>query len=288
MSLEILRRRIESTEGLHSVVGTMKTLSLSRIRQCEEAAAAIAAYESTIVDGLRIALWNRPFETRLATEVRGDRAGALVLGSAQGMCGRYNERLAEFARERLSERTRVAAAGERVAEALTARGATPGSVIDAPESVEAIDDAVREALAAIEGWRGRDGVDRIELVFHRRRTVATCDPVVVRLLPFDRDWFEAARAEPWPTRAVPAFTMRPERLFRSLLRRHLFATLFGAFAEAVASEHASRLIAMQAAQDNVEERLEELLGEYHHRRQESITAEVLDVTSGFEAMTGEG
>ena len=70
------------------------------------------------------------------------------------------------------------------------------------------------------------------------------------------------------------------------MRRYLFATLYRAFADALASEHASRLAAMQAAERNIEQQLEELRAEFARTRQDAITSEILDIVGGFEALTG--
>jgi F-type H+-transporting ATPase subunit gamma len=90
---------------------------------------------------------------------------------------------------------------------------------------------------------------------------------------------------PWPNRVRPTFTMEPEALLASLVRQHLFVGLFRAAAHSAASEHAARLAAMQAAERNIEEHLEEMNAAYRHKRQESITEELLDVVAGFEALT---
>ena len=55
----------------------------------------------------------------------------------------------------------------------------------------------------------------------------------------------------------------------------------------LAAENASRLAAMQAAENNIEEKIDELYGRYHRRRQAAITEELLDVISGFEALESE-
>jgi F-type H+-transporting ATPase subunit gamma len=55
--------------------------------------------------------------------------------------------------------------------------------------------------------------------------------------------------------------------------------------ESLASENASRLSSMQAAEKNIQERLDELTTKYQHQRQESITAELLDIVSGFEVLS---
>lgn len=55
--------------------------------------------------------------------------------------------------------------------------------------------------------------------------------------------------------------------------------------KALAAENASRLAAMQGAESNIEDRLDELQGRYHRQRQMGITEELLDVVSGFEALS---
>jgi hypothetical protein len=61
--------------------------------------------------------------------------------------------------------------------------------------------------------------------------------------------------------------------------------LFRACANSLASENASRIAAMQAAEKNIEERLEELHGSFNQLRQSAITEELLDVVTGFEALS---
>jgi F-type H+-transporting ATPase subunit gamma len=62
-------------------------------------------------------------------------------------------------------------------------------------------------------------------------------------------------------------------------------SLYRAFAESLASEHSSRLAAMQMAQDNAEERLDDLQRRFHRRRQSAITEELLDIAFGAEALS---
>jgi F-type H+-transporting ATPase subunit gamma len=64
--------------------------------------------------------------------------------------------------------------------------------------------------------------------------------------------------------------------------------LFRAHAESLASENASRLASMQAAENNIEEKIDDLAARYRRRRQSAITEELLDVVSGFEALGGVG
>jgi F-type H+-transporting ATPase subunit gamma len=79
--------------------------------------------------------------------------------------------------------------------------------------------------------------------------------------------------------------MEGDRLFLALIRQYLFVSLYRAFAESLASENASRLAAMQRAERNIEERLDDLGARFRQERQTSITDELLDILSGFTALT---
>jgi F-type H+-transporting ATPase subunit gamma len=74
---------------------------------------------------------------------------------------------------------------------------------------------------------------------------------------------------------------------RALIREYLFVSLFRACAESLASENASRLAAMQSADKNIDELLEELNRTFHRLRQSGIDEELFDLISGFEALTAE-
>ena len=86
--------------------------------------------------------------------------------------------------------------------------------------------------------------------------------------------------------------MKPQRecldrktLLARLLRQYFFVSTFRACAESQASEYASRLVAMQSAEKNLDERLDEVMTLYRRMRQKGITTELLDEVSCLEAMT---
>ena len=72
---------------------------------------------------------------------------------------------------------------------------------------------------------------------------------------------------------------------RALIREYLSVSLFRACAESLASENASRLAAMQRADKNIDDLLEDLTGRFHRLRQSGIDEELFDVVSGFEALS---
>ena len=96
--LDLLERRIHTTKDLQTVVGVMKAVAASRVHAYQEAVSSVEEYGETIAIGLRIAMRNRPHDLARPREA-GRRLGAIILGSDQGLCGNFNERIVDFAAE---------------------------------------------------------------------------------------------------------------------------------------------------------------------------------------------
>jgi len=291
-TLESIRRQIRSSERLNGVVRTMKILSLTSIRQCEDAVESLADYDRTVQQGLQIALQHRRRRGAGARwlERAAGRAptGAIVFGSTWGMCGRFNEDVAAFAVQDLdalkTDRPRILALGDYIASPLERRGRPPHERAPNPESVDGITSRVQDVLVRVDRWRSEYGIERLILYANTSESSATYTPQSNGLLPLDCTWLAQRESAPWPTNQIPTFRLEWDRLFSALVRQYLFVSIYQAFARSLASEHGSRLAAMQRAQTNVEERLVSLQAEFHRRRQRAITEEVLDITAGFEAL----
>lgn len=293
-SLEGLRRKIDSTRDLGSVVKTMKALAAVNIRQFEKSVEALKTYNRTVQLGLQAALRNRTgFSVTARTAGEGP-LGAVVFGTDQGMCGPLNDTIVSYALKTLDRigagygSPRLIAVGERAGNHLVDEGLEVQRNYTVPGSAEAVTGLVQDLVLEIERWNEKAGLRRV-LVFHSSpRSGASYRPRQVRLLPVDRRWLRELRDEPWPGRQLPWFSMDWDTLFAALIRQYLFVSLFRAAVESLAAENASRLAAMQGAESSIEERLETLENRYHRQRQLSITEELLDIVSGFEALRSEG
>jgi F-type H+-transporting ATPase subunit gamma len=71
---------------------------------------------------------------------------------------------------------------------------------------------------------------------------------------------------------------------KAFIREYLFVLLFQACAESLASENASRLAAMQRAETNIREILQQLTSTFQRIRQETIDEELFEVIAGYQAM----
>ncbi len=291
-TLESIRRKIESASELLSVVKTMKVMAAVSIRQCERAVASLAEYNHTIEMGLQILLRRDETDIQLAGEPTGRRFGAVVFGSNQGMVGQFNQRVAAHAMEAMDQLQvehgdrSVLATGLLLAAHLEEAGQPVEESLRVPWSVAGITPMVQETLVRVDEWRSARGIDHVVLFYNRAQPGATYQPHTLSLLPLDVQWLESLREKDWPCRVIPTFSVDGDQLFSSLVRQYIFIALYRAFAESLASENAHRLASMEAAEKNIEDRLSQLKTEYNQVRQSSITEELLDIVSGFEALTG--
>jgi F-type H+-transporting ATPase subunit gamma len=297
---EALKAQINSTQDLQSVVKTMKALAAVSIQQYESAIASLRHYSHTVELGLQILLSQPSFDQepiRLSTEAiqPAGQLGLVIFGSDQGLCGQFNQQIAQHLNHYLGnppfpiERHQlVAAVGGRPVPALQDVGITVDERLVVPNSVSEITTTVQDLLLLIERWRVKKEVNRILLFYNRPTSGASYESHIVQLLPLDQNWLNTLQKQPWQGRCLPTVLMDSEELFSKLVQQYLFITLYQAMAASLAGENASRLAAMQSAERNIRDRLTDLTGHYRQQRQSAITAELLDVVSGFEALTGEG
>jgi F-type H+-transporting ATPase subunit gamma len=286
-TLESLRRRIQSAQDLYGIIRTMKALAAASIRQFEQAVEAVDVYTRTVDTGLRIVLQDQSTQMENMLKKQNGEMLAVIFGTDQGMCGQFNENIVSFAlRDETKVNARKMVIGQRAGSRVEESGSSFQKLFPVPSSVDGINPAVQSLLLEINRQRERASVDKVMLYYNRPGSGSSYKPVRVQLIPVDMSLFRAPVQELCPSRSLPMYTMEQERLLSRLINQYLFAQLYRAYAESLASENASRLMTMQAAEKNIEERLGELNAVYHGQRQGAITSELLDIVSGVEALGG--
>ena len=290
-SLESVGKRIATTTNLRSIVRTMKSLSAVSIRQYEEASDALRQYSETIELGLHVVLRRRAMPAPLFTSSDGG-AGLIVFGSDYGLCGRFNEQITQFARSDSGTQgaghRRWLPIGARVSALLESAGEEVDACHFLPGSVNGMTATAHSILLKVDEWRETHGIEQVMLLHNRRENGANSVPHLVRLLPLDTDWLRRLAQRHWPSRGLPTFTMNDADLFSFLVRQHLFVAIFRAGVDSIASEHATRLASMQAAERNIDEHLDEMSAAFRRKRQQTITEEMMDIVAGYETLMASG
>lgn len=290
--LERLKSKIKNAGELRSVVRIMKIISSANIREYGQAVESLMEYNKTIEMGIQVVMLNNPDAFFAMRPIREEtRLGIVVFGSDQGLAGRFNEQIAGYAIDKINNienEERVAlAVGERVVGLLEEHGLHVETALSFFENRMGITQVMTDVLINLEEWRLQRGINQIILFYNRSTSGASFAPHMSYLFPLDMDWLESLSHKKWPSRSLPTFSMDANTLFASLVRQYLFFSLYRAFVESLVSENASRLMAMQMAEKNIDEHLNELAVQFNRQRQEAISEELQDVVTGFEALMGE-
>jgi len=291
-SLEQLHKQLDSLDDLRTIVKTMKALSAASILQYERAVTALTSYYLTVERGLHVVLKDLqqpPSPPQRPKEP--PRLAAIVFGSDHGLCGRFNEEITDYAMKRMASTPAnphnrlLLAVGARIAASLEHEGQPVEEDFLVPGTASQITTTVQQILIKVDEWREQAGVHYVYLFYNRHYGRKGYQPTGFELMPINLRRFHRLEEQTWPSRSLPTFTMEREVLLSRLLKQYLFVTIFRACAESQASEHTSRLAAMQSAERNLDDRLEEVTMVFRRARQNAITSELLDVVSGFEAIT---
>ncbi len=273
-----LKQKLDTASELHSVVRTMKALAASSIGQYEKSVKALESYTRTLDLGLSVCLREIKSLPRFSETSR----MIIVFGSDQGLVGQFNNIIvAEVVKDlkAYKGKTIIWAVGSRTYSHLLEAGLNPKGHFDVPNSVNVISSLIGKILVEYEA-----DVEKSELYlfYNHAQTSVSYLPVKLRLLPLDASWSDKYLNIPWPTKQVPE--VLGADTFKALIREYIFITLFRSSAESLKSENASRLAAMQRAEKNIDELLENLTREFNHLRQSRIDEELFDVVSAFEIL----
>jgi F-type H+-transporting ATPase subunit gamma len=288
-TLESLRRKIGSAGELESVVKTMKAMAAGNISQYEMATTSLDDYYQNVKLGMIAYLMQKKTYSikKEDTHKQEKSICAIVFGSDQGLVGQFNDVLSDFtiqSLQKLEGKREIWSVGEHIQERLSDSKFKAEKLFSVPNSVGAITSLVEQLLISIESAREQDKVNEFYIFYNFPKIGAGYEPISQRLLPLDADWKHDLDTNKWPTKKLPQVIGGMDSTLSALIREYLFVSIFKASAESLASENASRLEAMQRAEKNINELLDELNNKYHRLRQSAIDEELFDVVSGFEAL----
>ncbi len=286
------RHLIQNAQDLQSVVRTMKALAASSIGQYESSVRSLTHYYRIVELALGASVRASGSANPLNIDSRSTQpglVGAIVFGSDQGLVGRFNDVVAECAIRTLAEmpaKPLVWVVGERVHDRMLDAGFELQQLYNVPNSVNAITSLVGQIQLDSETILGAESNACLYIFHNQPDSRAGYVASSQQLLPLDMAWQQELSDVEWPTGSPPELLGENAVILHALIREYLFISLFRAAAESLSSENASRLAAMERADRNIEETLEELRLTSNRSRQQVIDEELFDLISGFEALVG--
>ncbi len=284
-----LKIKISRAKEMLGVVRTMKTLAVVNVKLYEQAIESLSVFGESIEIGLQIVLSPMTSSLHLPSRKKNLITAVLVFGSEMGLSGRFNEQISSFTLQQLKRNNIIphflAVAGDKVYSILEESGFHINDRVAFPSSPAILGKRINELLLKIESWHDIADVESI-IVFHNTPSSGTSyQPQMVYVVPLEPQWLRDLQLRRWPSRAIPMCMADSELLLSHLIRNHIYSVLSRAVVDSLVSENINRLSSMQVAEKNIHDHIDALVMLYNHQRQEAITAELLDIVSGSEAVS---
>jgi len=122
-------------------------------------------------------------------------------------------------------------------------------------------------------------IDEVYTVFGKFVSIIKQEPISAQILPVVSEGEESQEAS-----SEYIFEPSVEGLLAELLPRYVKVQIYRALLDTSASEHAARMTAMDNATKNCDELVNSLTLVFNKARQASITAELMDIVGGAEAL----
>jgi F-type H+-transporting ATPase subunit gamma len=289
MSGQAIRRSIAATDKIRKITRAMQLVSANHLAQATHQEKNSKPYLYGLLD--IISYWMiRRHEKKHPYFIASPLTCQLVVvyASDRGLCGALNLNTFKAAVEKMSHdalrdniQSSVIALGDKALEFFGRNGMH----IEASVTKLGLEPRLEQLKGVLkiitDGYYSKRW-QKVLLVYPKFINTMSQKPCVSTLLPIT----DIPRPQPQTVCDGVDYIYEPglERVMEVLLENYVDASVYQAALETVASEQASRMVAMQNATENAEECKKDLELRYHKARQAAITQEIAEITAGSEAL----
>lgn len=281
-TLRDIRKRIRSVENIKQITRAMEMVAAARLRRAQakaEQAQPYAAKMRQILENLATASGEFTHPSYQQREVK--KTGLVVIAADRGLCGSYNTNIFQvtdrFLKQTGQDKVELILVGRKAVEYYRRRKWTIRQRV--PEWGGKISYAQIKSLTnQLVQWFLSGELDEIWLAYTHFISIPSRKVVLEKFLNIEKPKSEQKVITDY------IFEPDPTEIYAEILPRYCVTKIQTVLAEAFASELAARMISMGAATKNAEEMIENLTLVRNKVRQAAITKEMLEITSGAEAL----
>jgi len=290
-SLKDIRARIQSTKNMQQITSALKLVSASKLKRAQNNIVNLRPYAK----GLKQLIYNLAASGRAQHPLLEQRANPknlllVVVSSDRGLAGGFNSNINKYTTRFLADnkdkydKMDIIFVGRKSRDFFVRKN-LPG--------IELITDLAREIsypMAAKIATKVMDaylcnGYDEVRFIYNEFRSAISQVVHDYKLLPIDP-------TQDVDTNAKNNFSTdliiepSPEILIEQLLHKYFAVQVYRCLSESVAAEHGARMTAMENATKNAGATIRGMTLTYNKLRQASITSELIEITTGAEALKG--
>lgn len=281
-SLKEIKSRIQTVKSTQKITSAMKMVSAAKLRKAERIVVNFRPYQQRLNEILLNYLSAAQEINSVFTRIRDvHRVAIVVFASNSALCGNYNNILIKRMQQSIKthrdvrkEDIIIFPIGKKVYQACNKLGIKVAGNFDDLAEKPDLEKAEKLAQKLMDMFV-KNEIDRVKVIYFHYVNKAVQKLAVDTFLPFELAYYGKGQIkadyiiEPSKEEVIT-------RLIPIVQNLRIYATMLDAYA----SEHAARTVAMQIADDNADDLLEELSLEYNKQRQQAITAELLDIVGG--------
>ena len=283
-NLKEIRNRITSVGSTMQITSAMKMVSAAKLKRAQDAITQMRPYANKLTE-LLVNL-SSSLDTSEGGEFSSDRLQSKILlvaiTSNRGLCGGFNANIIKKINLLVDEdykesEVSILSIGKKSSEYFNNNNFSVVSTHD-----DVFSDLTYNSIASIASGIMEDYInqkfDKVVLVYNQFKNAATQNVMNEAYLPVESiDENESS---------IGDYIFEPEKkeIIEELIPKSLKTQLYKAVLDSHASEHGARMTAMHKATDNASELKKDLTLSYNKARQAAITAEILEIVGGAEAL----
>jgi len=289
-SLKDIRLRIDSTKNTQQITKAMKMVSAAKLRRAQQNIVNLRPYANALMTLIADVATTQKVEHPLLAPVENPKKVLLVaITSDRGLCGAFNTNISKFTERYLEEN---ASKYEKIDLLLVGR---KGSDYFRRRNKQGIDTilnlakdisylmATKMADRVISAYQSGE-YDEVRFIYNEFKSAIQQNVVCEALLPVDVAAFATIGKGEGGFPADMIFEPAPAEVIEQLVIKHFNVQVYRCLSESVAAEHGARMTSMENATKNAGEMIGNLTLTYNKARQAAITTELIEITSGAEAL----
>jgi F-type H+-transporting ATPase subunit gamma len=287
-NIKELKKKIKSTKGTFKITKAMKLVSAAKLNKAQVRILGLRPYSVELEETVRtVSALATGYTNDYFTPRENNKAVVLVISSDKGLCGGYNSSLAKtvrrFTAENKGEDLKFFFIGKKVRE-LIQKEVNSGKTFTFAKADPTYEE-VRKVADELGAMFINGEVGKVYVAYNSFISAIAFDSKVRQLLPMQvsAETKEAIKAKyPYDFKYEPT----AEQILDTLVPEVYLTTVYTCVLDAIASEHGSRMNAMENASKNSKEVIKKLSLKMNKMRQARITTELIEVVSGAESLNG--
>ncbi|TDJ07944.1 MAG: ATP synthase F1 subunit gamma [Deltaproteobacteria bacterium] len=286
-NIKDLKKKIKSTKGTYKITSAMKLVSAAKLAKAQQLILNARPYAKELESTLRdvSALVQEYSHDYLKDNHENHKSALLVISSDKGLCGGYNSQLAKEVKSFLTnnpeEKFSVYFIGKKVKEIIykDVEVTKQYSFEKSEPTFKEMSEVGKELADLFVAGE----VGKIYVAYNHFNSVISFDSTFKKILPMTLDKKAAKELKkefPFDFKYEPGV----EELLDELIPEAYIEILYASLLDANASEHGSRMAAMDNAAKNCNDIIKKLTLKMNKLRQAAITTELIEVISGAESL----